>query len=216
MGGLRYLGEMVGVSNINTFDVPISRSRVERVLKNASDSDSESRMRTLLDIELEGIIYRKEREDSYTFLDYRLNKLANTSSDVQGIKNYQQKIKTFFSLINGYFKNSHKEILIDDKINSIKFYHKKQKKDISLHDLSAGEKQLLLIFFTIFLQDERPSILLLDEPEISLHIIWQQKLINTLRQLNPNCQLIIATHSPGIFGKGWGYKKFRIENLFND
>jgi len=204
------------ISSINTFDVPISMSRAERILKNFNNSDPRLRLRTLLEIELEDLIYRKEKQDSYTFLDYRLNKLASTSGDIKDYQNYQQKIQTFFSIINEYFEHSYKEILTDEKTNSIKFRHKVQEKDIFIHDLSAGEKQLLLIFFKVFLQDEKPSVLLLDEPEISLHIIWQQKLINTLRELNPNCQLIIATHSPGIFGKGWGYKKFRIEELFYD
>lgn len=204
------------ISNLNTFDVPISMSRAERILKNFDNADPRLRMRTLLEIGLEDLIFRKEKQDSYTFLDYRLNKLANTSGDIEDYQKYQQKIQTFFSTINEYFEHSHKEILTDEKTSSIKFHHKGQGKDIFIHDLSAGEKQLLLIFFTVFLQDEQPSVLLLDEPEISLHIIWQQKLINTLRALNPNCQLIIATHSPGIFGKGWGYKRFRIEELFYD
>jgi len=202
------------ISNLNTFDVPISMSRAERILKNFDNSDPRLRLRTLLEIELEEIIFRKEKQDSYTFLDYRLNKLANTFGQVEDIQNYQQKIQTFFTIINEYFESSYKEIQIDEKTNSIKFYHKKQEKDIFIHDLSAGEKQLLLIFFTVFLQDEQPSVLLLDEPEISLHIIWQQKLIDTLRVLNPNCQLIIATHSPSIFGKGWGYKRFRMKDLY--
>lgn len=204
------------IPNINTFDVPISRSRAERILNNSADSDPKSSLRTLLDIELEEIIFRKEKQDSYTFLDYRLNKLANTFRDAQDIQNYQQKIRTFFSIINGYFQHSYKEIRIDEKTNSVKFYHKVQKKDILIHDLSAGEKQVLLIFFTIFLQDEQPSVLFLDEPEISLHIHWQHKLIDTLRMLNPNCQLIISTHSPSIFGKGWGYKISKIEELYYD
>lgn len=204
------------ISNLNTFDVPISMSRAERILKNFDNADPRLRMRTLLEIELEDIIFRKEKQDSYTFLDYRLNKLASTSGDIKDYQNYQQKIQTFFSTINEYFEHSHKEILTDEKTNSIKFRHKVQEEDIFIHDLSAGEKQLLLIFFTVFLQDEQPSVLLLDEPEISLHIRWQHKLIDTLRALNPNCQLIIATHSPSIFGKGWGDRIFKIESLFND
>lgn len=43
----------------------------------------------------------------------------------------------------------------------------------------------------------------MDEPELSLHISWQDKLLSTIRDLNPNCQLIIATHSPSIFANGW-------------
>jgi len=189
------------VKKINTFDVFVN---------------TRSRTKTLLDIELEKLIFKKDKSDSFTFLDYRLRKMRGTQTNTDRFEKYQKKINNFYALINDHFKDTYKEIQEDEVTNGVKFYHTKQDKDISIYDLSAGEKQLLIIFFTVFLQDEQPSVLLLDEPEISLHIIWQQKLINTLRELNPNCQLIIATHSPGIFGKGWGYKKFRIEELFYD
>ena len=65
-----------------------------------------------------------------------------------------------------------------------------------MEQLSSGEKQILLILTTVFLQEEKPNVLLMDEPEISLHIGWQDKLIEKLRLLNPQCQLILTTHSP--------------------
>ena len=46
----------------------------------------------------------------------------------------------------------------------------------------------------------------MDEPEISLHIEWQYNLIDYIRMLNPKAQLVISTHSPSIFGQGWGDK----------
>lgn len=48
------------------------------------------------------------------------------------------------------------------------------------------------------LQEKRNVIFIADEPELSLHVKWQEKLINAIRELNPNAQLIIATHSPDI------------------
>ena len=74
---------------------------------------------------------------------------------------------------------------------------------VSLDQLSSGEKQLLLILTTVFLQEEKPNVLLMDEPEISLHIGWQDQLISILRELNPKCQFILTTHSPNIFANGW-------------
>ena len=58
----------------------------------------------------------------------------------------------------------------------------------------------------VFLMEEQPYILLMDEPEISLHIEWQYKLFEEIRHLNPNCQIITSTHSPSLFGDGWGDK----------
>ena len=84
---------------------------------------------------------------------------------------------------------------------------------IQLEQLSSGEKQILLILTTVFLQEEKPNVLLMDEPEISLHIGWQDKLIEKLRLLNPQCQLILTTHSPNIFVNGWEDKIIFIEDL---
>jgi energy-coupling factor transporter ATP-binding protein EcfA2 len=53
----------------------------------------------------------------------------------------------------------------------------------------------------------------MDEPEVSLHIEWQKKLIGFLRELNPNVQLIIATHSPAMIMNGWMDKVFNVEDI---
>ena len=64
--------------------------------------------------------------------------------------------------------------------------------------LSSGEKQLLIQFMEMILQEGRNLIFIADEPELSLHLAWQEKLLETLRNLNENAQLIVATHSPDI------------------
>jgi len=84
---------------------------------------------------------------------------------------------------------------------------------IEIDNLSAGEKQLLLILLTVFLMDERPNVLLMDEPELSLHLSWQEKLVSTIRHMNSNCQLILTTHSPSIFVNGWQDRLVFIEDL---
>ena len=43
----------------------------------------------------------------------------------------------------------------------------------------------------------------MDEPEISLHIEWQKQLISLIRELNPNAQIILSTHSPALIMDGW-------------
>ena len=53
----------------------------------------------------------------------------------------------------------------------------------------------------------------MDEPESSLHLEWQESLIDNLLQLNEHAQIIIATHSPGILMKGWLNHVTEIENI---
>ena len=82
--------------------------------------------------------------------------------------------------------------------------------------LSSGEKQLIVLLFTVFLQEKQPFILLLDEPEISLHFFWADKLIATILNLNPYCQLFIATHSEGIISEGWSSKIWYMEDILTE
>ncbi len=190
------------VEKINTFDVPV---------KNKSKlNQNESPLMQ----ELKDLIYQTGKGTStgtYTgaksFNDYRL--LA-TNSESQS-KKIKARIDKLFSLINELFRNTDKKIEIDTFTNKIIFRTKSE--TLQLEQLSSGEKQLLLILFKVFLMDELPYILLMDEPELSLHISWQQDLIRVLTELNPNCQYFIATHSPSILGKGWGEKVTYIEDL---
>jgi predicted ATP-binding protein involved in virulence len=84
---------------------------------------------------------------------------------------------------------------------------------LHLEQLSSGEKQLLLILLKVFLLDKKPAIIFMDELEISLHIRWQREIIDRMRQINPFCQIIIATHSPSMFGTGWGDKVVYMEDI---
>ena len=63
------------------------------------------------------------------------------------------------------------------------------------------EKQLLILFIEALLQRQRPFIFLADEPELSLHISWQRGILSAIRSINPNAQIVVATHSPEIAGK---------------
>ena len=75
---------------------------------------------------------------------------------------------------------------------------------------------ILAYFFNLIIQNNKECITLWDEPEVSLHIEWQRKLIRVIRQLNPNMQLIIATHSPSILFEGWEKRVLNIEDYLKD
>lgn len=180
---------------INTFDVPLSN-------KKSIKQDESPLMQELRQLILQ--------TGSNSFNDFRLK--AFNSKNPQQIKS---RIDKFFKLIDNLFENTGKKIQIDSS-NNIIFKLEDSSNFISLEQLSSGEKQLLLILFKVFLMDEQPYILLMDEPEISLHVGWQQQLVSVIREINPNCQVILATHSPSIFAKGWGDKVFFVENLFSE
>lgn len=71
-------------------------------------------------------------------------------------------------------------------------------KEIPFHRLSAGEKQLIYLLLSVNNTMEDNTILLLDEADMGMHVDWKKKLIRCLRKLNPNMQMIAATHSPAL------------------
>ncbi|EHA8896528.1 AAA family ATPase [Salmonella enterica subsp. enterica] len=85
---------------------------------------------------------------------------------------------------------------------------------IRQENLSSGEKQLLILFIETLLQREQQYIFITDEPELSLHIQWQRNIIPAIKKLNPNAQIIAATHSPEVASK-YRDSIFNMEKLVN-
>lgn len=72
--------------------------------------------------------------------------------------------------------------------------------EFDINELSSGEKQLFLRTLVIKMLNPENSIILIDEPELSLHPKWQQRIVDVYRKIGKNNQIIIATHSPHILG----------------
>jgi predicted ATP-binding protein involved in virulence len=72
--------------------------------------------------------------------------------------------------------------------------------EFDITGLSSGEKQLFLRALALKFLEVNNSVILIDEPEISLHPQWQKKIIDVYESIGKNNQLIIATHSPHIIG----------------
>lgn len=186
--------QQVHYQKISTFDVPFR------------DRPKAGKEYSQLYSELHTIVYDIGGMNP-SFSDYRL-KATNFPDEAIKIN---QRIKTLFETVNRLFAKTGKIIQIDPHTNHLIFIDDGEV--IPLYKLSSGEKQLLLILMRVFLMEEQPYILLMDEPEISLHIEWQYKLFEEIRRLNPHCQIITSTHSPSLFGDGWGDKLVFVEDL---
>jgi predicted ATPase len=136
-------------------------------------------------------------------------RLRATETPEEGIR-ISERLMQWLQIVNSFFATTQKTLTIHS--NDV-FFMKSDGTKIALNQLSAGEKQLLILLTNALIQDSEPFILMMDEPELSLDIDWQYKLIDTIRTLNPQCQIIIATHSPAIFGDGWNDKLFFMEDL---
>lgn len=121
----------------------------------------------------------------------------------------RERIDLLCDTINHLFGDTGKHVTIEGN----KFIINSYGKELSTNELSSGEKLLLLLFLRIFLLEEKEAVVLIDEPENSLDISWQYKLIDLLVRLNPRAQFFITTHSPSIFGNGWGNKIIYMEDV---
>jgi predicted ATP-binding protein involved in virulence len=70
----------------------------------------------------------------------------------------------------------------------------------SIGALSSGERQLVVMLGHLSLNPllAGSGVFIVDEPELSLHIDWQEKFVDAVQRANPNVQYILATHSPAI------------------
>ena len=177
---------------IRSFDRPLIDFGL---LKKIGDQD----VRTELDWQL----YQLQRR----YLDYQVNignriieLLTSGDPEKQMMAAEISRPKTKFQdLIDELFAETGKKI--NRKSNEILI---EQDGDIlTPYKLSSGEKQILVILLTVLVQDNAHCALFMDEPEISLHIEWQQRLITLIRSLNPNVQIILTTHSPALIMNGW-------------
>ncbi len=150
--------------------------------------------------------YMFDMKTGPSMMYYRMS-MIDASAEKQA--EMKARIGDFRSVINGLFQETEKQIEIEGN----KFNIVSKGKVLPIDALSSGEKQILLIMLRVFLLEGKESYVLLDEPENSLDISWQYKLIDTLTKLNYNAQFFITTHSPSIFGAGWGDKIIYMEDV---
>lgn len=109
-------------------------------------------------------------------------------------------INEFLETINDFYADSNKYIEIDP-VGQLAVKRPNGKK-CTIEGLSSGERQLLVIFAHAYFnkRERRNTVFIIDEPELSLHLRWQEKFAETIFKISPKSQFILATHSPEIVG----------------
>jgi len=76
---------------------------------------------------------------------------------------------------------------------------------ISPHQLSSGEQHVLVLLYDLLFEVKPGSLVLIDEPEISLHVAWQLAFLEDIRRIAKvsEFRFIVATHSPQIVNEWW-------------
>lgn len=139
-------------------------------------------------------------------MEYLLSEFIKVQKDLK---------KLCVDKLNQFLETSDKQIHL--KGQEITFYA--SNKVLPYSAFSSGEKQLIYTFIKTIIgvdyakKHNKTMILLLDEPEISLHLSWQEGLLKALSDMNPNGQIIVVTHSPAIVINGWNDVYIDIEDI---
>lgn len=87
---------------------------------------------------------------------------------------------------------------------------------LKLTELSSGEKQLIYIMCVVVNTRGKDTIILMDEPEVSLSLKWQRSLLNSMYRINTNLQIILVSHSPAVVTDGWITKLVEMKEMIVD
>ena len=139
---------------------------------------------------------RQEKPHTRT-LKYFLSKLAvvveHTKVLESGIANFVEKVNSYLSL-----SSENKKMTYEASDMRVRVINSWTEQPVEMDDLSSGEKQVISLFAYLYLYKE-PKFVLIDEPELSLSIKWQRRLLPDILE-TPNCvQLLAITHSPFVF-----------------
>ena len=191
--------------HIRSFDRPLMSSEMVNKIVDAS-----------VNTELDWQIYQLQRK----YLDYQVN-IGNriiavlqsgepdAAEKAQAISEPKRK---FQDMIDSLFAETGKRLIRTQ--NDIAFSQIGEQ--LTPYQLSSGEKQMLVILLTVLIEDHKPYVLFMDEPEVRLHIDWQQRLIDLILELNPNVQIILTTHSPAVIMNGWNDSVTEVSDIIKN
>lgn len=134
-------------------------------------------------------------------LIYRLENVIELADKLEEDKREVRRTFTqFVTVINEFLgKSSDEEKSLVVEGNRQVYIRNKFEDHISLNTLSSGEQQILILFTNLmFKLCDEPAVFIVDEPEMSLHLLWQRIFIDKIREVAPNVQIVFATHSPEI------------------
>lgn len=192
--------KMSNIDVVSTFDSALH-------VKEAISKLTDNRVNTDLDWSLYKTMERYLKYQLYIGKQAIELLLKGKSNDE--LKEIIKQKDLYFDILDKSLKDSHKKVVRDvDELtfdlNGIK---------LSPYQLSSGEKQLIIILTLALTQKCEPYVLIMDEPEISLHFEWQKSLLDNIEKLNPNVQIIASTHSPALIMQGWMSRVSDLKDL---
>ncbi|RIV88684.1 ATP-binding protein [Aurantiacibacter xanthus] len=129
--------------------------------------------------------------------DMLLYYLSELHTLVEKVERESRPLLSMVEILNEYLGSTKTASM--DAQNNVAIYDNNTKNPLQFEELSSGEKQIVAFFaFLILHENNDDLIVLLDEPELSLSVSWQKKLISDMLKTRRCLTIISATHSPFI------------------
>lgn len=195
MGG--YLKDILNKSYSNynyKFLTSITTEKLDEILNRIDNSILQENEKGSLRLFVEN--YRSKPEginNEDKIIAYFIQKLVDIY-EKQSIE--ERDVMGFVNICNAYCTN--KEFIYSREERKIKVFLTEQNKEIDFSRLSSGEKQIVSLFSHLYLSDIKNFFVIIDEPELSLSVSWQENFLIDILNAN-NTGLIAVTHSPFIF-----------------
>lgn len=130
----------------------------------------------------------------------RIDRLFSKVEAYQSEKNRSYaRLSRFEMLVNKFLNETGKLVQINSKGRLVVKFSGEER---HLSVLSSGERQIIIMLAHLVLNKRlrKDGVFIVDEPELSLHISWQDMFVDAIQEASPNLQIILATHSPSIIG----------------
>lgn len=123
---------------------------------------------------------------------------------IQENQSFRECLKVFSDIIEKS-AFAHKTMQIDLRYGYRFIADNEERTILAVDKLSSGEQQMLIMAFELLFMAPDDSLVLIDEPEISFHQMWQVDYLANLKSIMAlrNLQCIVSTHSPQIFNMNW-------------
>lgn len=182
----QYLDEQI--SDLN--DYVIEESRLSIALSRIGEEIDSKDKEKIIKLVKSNDIYKAENK-------YLLNLIKNLIDSYEKQMPYDERVKRFVSVCNHYLND--KKYDYDESNLEIGIYKENSKQQIDIQNLSSGEKQIISVFSKLYIEERNDCIILFDEPELSLSILWQKMFLPDIFKSDKCSTLIAVTHSPFIF-----------------
>ena len=151
------------------------------------------------DIKIIEDIYDSEakKNENKNMLLYFLSQLSNV---IDQTRQLELVIELFVDHVNKYLSSTSDKKVIEYNSEKMKVLVKNTwtNQEVKFNDLSSGEKQVISLLYHLFLFESK-KIVLIDEPELSLSIKWQERILEDIANASSCHQLLAITHSPFVF-----------------